>query len=77
VMTLPDEEILAFTGSVAPAERKRLWAQGKLIISTPQVIENDLLTKRISLGDVNHITFDEAHRTVGNYAYTLHCGKVF
>jgi Fanconi anemia group M protein len=77
VMTLPEEEILAFTGSVAPAERERLWAQGKLIISTPQVIENDLLTKRISLEDVNHITFDEAHRTVGNYAYTFIAEKYF
>ena len=77
VMTLPEEEILAFTGSIAPAERERLWAQGKLIVSTPQVIENDLLTKRISLEDVSHITFDEAHRAVGNYAYTFIAEKYF
>jgi Fanconi anemia group M protein len=76
-MTLPEEEILAFTGSIAPAERERLWAQGKLIVSTPQVIENDLLTKRISLEDVSHITFDEAHRAVGNYAYTFIAEKYF
>ena len=77
VMTLPEEEILAFTGSITPAERERLWAQGKLIVSTPQVIENDLLTKRISLEDVSHITFDEAHRAVGNYAYTFIAEKYF
>jgi Fanconi anemia group M protein len=77
VMALPEEEILAFTGSIAPAERERLWAQGKLIVSTPQVIENDLLTKRISLEDVSHITFDEAHRAVGNYAYTFIAEKYF
>ncbi|KKG12956.1 DEAD/DEAH box helicase [Methanosarcina sp. 2.H.A.1B.4] len=77
VMTLPEEEILAFTGSIAPAEREKLWAQGKLIVSTPQVIENDLLTKRISLEDVSHITFDEAHRAVGNYAYTFIAEKYF
>lgn len=77
VMSLPEEEILAFTGSIAPAERERLWAQGKLIVSTPQVIENDLLTKRISLEDVSHITFDEAHRAVGNYAYTFIAEKYF
>ena len=77
VMTLPEEEILAFTGSIAPAERGRLWAQGKLIVSTPQVIENDLLTKRISLEDVSHITFDEAHRAVGNYAYTFIAERYF
>ncbi|WP_048178896.1 DEAD/DEAH box helicase [Methanosarcina siciliae] len=77
VMNLPEEEILAFTGSIAPAEREKLWAQGKLIVSTPQVIENDLLTKRISLEDVSHITFDEAHRAVGNYAYTFIAEKYF
>lgn len=77
VMALPEEEVLAFTGSISPAERERLWAQGKLIVSTPQVIENDLLTKRISLEDVSHITFDEAHRAVGNYAYTFIAEKYF
>lgn len=77
VMALPEEEVLAFTGSIAPAEREKLWAQGKLIVSTPQVIENDLLTKRISLEDVSHITFDEAHRAVGNYAYTFIAEKYF
>ena len=77
VMALREDEILAFTGSIAPAEREKLWAQGKLIVSTPQVIENDLLTKRISLEDVSHITFDEAHRAVGNYAYTFIAEKYF
>ncbi len=77
VMTLPEEEILAFTGSIAPVEREKLWTQGKLIVSTPQVIENDLLTKRISIEDVSHITFDEAHRAVGNYAYSFIAKKYF
>lgn len=77
VMALPEEEVLAFTGSIPPAEREKLWAQGKLIVSTPQVIENDLLTKRISLENVSHITFDEAHRAVGNYAYTFIAEKYF
>ena len=77
VMMFSEEEVLAFTGSIAPTEREKLWTQGKLIVSTPQVIENDLLTKRISLEDVSHITFDEAHRAVGNYAYTFIAEKYF
>jgi len=70
VLLIPEDKILTLTGTVRPADREALWKEGKIIISTPQVIENDLLTKRISLEDVSHITFDEAHRTVGNYAYT-------
>jgi ERCC4-related helicase len=77
VMALSEEEILAFTGSIAPKEREKLWEKGKLVISTPQVIENDILTKRISLEDVSQITFDEAHRAVGNYAYTFIAEKYF
>ncbi|MDD4498547.1 MAG: DEAD/DEAH box helicase, partial [Methanosarcinaceae archaeon] len=77
VMNLPEAEVLTFTGSLAPAKRKELWERGKLIVATPQVIENDILTKRISLEDVTHITFDEAHRAVGNYAYTFIAEKYF
>ncbi|WP_094227195.1 DEAD/DEAH box helicase [Methanolobus psychrotolerans] len=77
VFNIPEEEILTFTGSVNPDKRSELWNKGKVIISTPQVIENDILTKRISLEDVTHITFDEAHRSVGNYAYTYIAEKYF
>ncbi len=74
---LQEEEVLTFTGSVTPAKRAELWKKGKVIVSTPQVIENDILTKKISLEDVTHITFDEAHRAVGNYAYTYIAEKYF
>ncbi len=76
-LLLPEEEILTFTGSLPPAKREEMWKNGKVIVSTPQVIENDLLTKRINLNDVSHITFDEAHRAVGNYAYTYIAEKYF
>ncbi|HJH32303.1 MAG TPA: DEAD/DEAH box helicase [Methanosarcinaceae archaeon] len=76
-LLLPEEEILTFTGSLLPAKRAEMWKTGKVIVSTPQVIENDLLTKRINLNDVSHITFDEAHRAVGNYAYTYIAEKYF
>lgn len=77
VIKIPEEQIITFTGSVAPEKRAELWKTGKLIISTPQVIENDIITKRINLDDVCHITFDEAHRAVGNYAYTYIAEKYF
>jgi len=68
-MTLPPDEIVVFTGSIPPAKRIALWKGARVVVSTPQVIENDLLSHRIDLSDVIHITFDEAHRSVGNYAY--------
>ncbi len=77
VMNISEEHIITFTGGVAPEKRADLWKEGKLIVSTPQVIENDIITKRIDLSDVCHITFDEAHRAVGNYAYTYIAEKYF
>lgn len=68
-MTLPPDEIIVLTGSIPPSKRIALWKDARIVVSTPQVIENDLLSHRIDLSDVIHITFDEAHRSVGNYAY--------
>lgn len=77
VLMIPEEEVLTFTGSTSPSRRTELWEKGRVIVSTPQVIENDILTKRISLENVTHITFDEAHRATGNYAYTYIAERYF
>jgi len=58
-----------FTGEVHPSEREELWRESRLVVSTPQVIENDLDEGRIDLKNVSLIVFDEAHRAVGDYAY--------
>lgn len=65
------EEIVSLSGEVPPEKRKELWENARVIVSTPQVIENDLLAGRIGLEDVILIVFDEAHRAVGNYAYVF------
>jgi ERCC4-related helicase/ERCC4-type nuclease len=61
--------VVSFTGEISPELRKEMWQEARVIVSTPQVVENDLLSRRISLRDVSCIIFDEAHRAVGNYAY--------
>lgn len=64
------DRIALFTGEVtSPEERELLWRENKIIVSTPQVIRNDLRGERITLEDVTLIVFDEAHRAVGDYAY--------
>ena len=67
---LQDGSIVAsMTGETPPYERAKIWSNVRIITSTPQVIENDLLSRRIDLKDVSLMIFDEAHRAVGNYAY--------
>ncbi|PSQ12076.1 Hef nuclease [Halobacteriales archaeon QS_7_69_60] len=68
-LTVPDDEIVVFTGDVRPDDRAELWDEARVVCATPQVIENDLVGNRVSLADVTHCTFDECHRATGDYAY--------
>ena len=68
-LVIPDEDIVVFTGEVSPANREKLWTDARIVIATPQVIENDLIGNRLSLESVVHLTFDECHRATGGYAY--------
>jgi Fanconi anemia group M protein len=68
--TVPDDEIVVFTGEVRPDDRAELWESARIVIATPQVVENDVLGGRVDLRDVVHLTFDECHRATGDYAYT-------
>ena len=64
------DRIALFTGeATAPEDRELLWRENKIIVSTPQVIRNDLRSERFALDDVSLIVFDEGHRAVGDYAY--------
>ena len=63
------DAVVMMTGERTPESRMELWSRGYIVVSTPQVIENDLLSRRIDLAEVSLIIFDEAHRAVGGYAY--------
>lgn len=62
-------QVIMLTGESPPEKRVESWSQSRIVVSTPQVIENDLLSRRIDLADVSLVIFDEAHRAVGGYAY--------
>ncbi|GAA0458101.1 DEAD/DEAH box helicase [Halococcus dombrowskii] len=68
-LTIPDDEIVVFTGEVSPDDREELFERTRIVIATPQVVENDLIGGRIDLATTTHLTFDECHRASGNYAY--------
>ncbi|MFC1741867.1 DEAD/DEAH box helicase [Nanoarchaeota archaeon] len=68
---LEEGELAVFTGHVAPAKRAALWKEAKIVFSTPQGLENDIISNRIDVADVSLMIFDEAHRATGDYAYTF------
>ena len=67
---IPDD-IVVFTGDVSPEKRRVAWENARIVLSTPQAIENDILTRRILLDDVSLLVIDEAHRATGDYAYVF------
>lgn len=70
-LDLEEDKFAVFTGFVKPEKRAELWETSKIIFSTPQGLENDIITGRINLEDVSLLVFDEAHRAVGDYSYVF------
>ena len=68
---LKEEEIVLFTGMIKPEKRAELWKTAKVIISTPQGIENDIIANRTPLADDSLLVFDESHRAVKDYSYVI------
>jgi ERCC4-related helicase len=58
-----------FTGSVSSPIREGSWESADAVFATPQIIAHDLADGRYTLGEVDLLIFDEAHRAVGRYAY--------
>ncbi|MCK4669871.1 MAG: DEAD/DEAH box helicase family protein [Nanoarchaeota archaeon] len=70
-LDFPEERMTTFSGSILPEKRQALWEKNQIFFSTPQTIENDLISGKISLEDVSLLCFDECHHATGNYAYVF------
>jgi Fanconi anemia group M protein len=67
--TLKDDDIAIVTGETrTPKKRKQIYRKARVIVATPQTIQNDMVSI-LSLKDYGLIIFDETHRTVGDYSY--------
>ncbi len=64
------EDVLLFSGDVAPAVRSSSYAGATVVVSTPQTVANDIVTGRLDLSSVVALVLDEAHRCVKDYDYT-------
>ena len=69
LLRLDPAEFACITGQTSPDDRSQAWAR-RLVVSTPQVFVNDLISGKIDLAEICLLVFDEAHRAVGDYAYT-------
>ncbi|NVM01493.1 MAG: DEAD/DEAH box helicase family protein [Candidatus Helarchaeota archaeon] len=75
VLTVKESLLTILTGSYSPEKRKSLWEKSKIIFITPQTLQNDLINNKVSISSTSLMIFDEAHRAIGNYAYTFLANK--
>ncbi|MGC9310916.1 MAG: DEAD/DEAH box helicase, partial [Candidatus Aenigmatarchaeota archaeon] len=59
------------TGTTKPEAREKLYKKARVVFATPQTIENDIKNHILKFDDFIYLVVDEAHRSVGNYAYTF------
>jgi len=65
------EDVLVLTGEVSKKKRVEMYDEARIIVATPQIIQNDIISGDLNIKDFSLIIFDEAHRSVGNYAYVF------
>ena len=74
ILGLDDKSVSLVTGEMAPKKRKEEYEKD-VIVSTPQTIKNDIENARFGT-NFRLVIFDEAHRAVGDYAYTYVAEKL-
>jgi ERCC4-related helicase len=68
-LTLAEGDIALMTGEIPASVRSELWKTSKIIVSTPQVVENDAVSGSCSLSGFSLLIYDECHRARGDYSY--------
>lgn len=66
---LTSDMVLEVSGEVSPPKRKLAYPSAKIVIGTPQTIENDLTFNRYDFQRTSLLCIDEVHRATGDYAY--------
>lgn len=61
-------DVAVVTGQTGPDDRQDAWQQAPVIVATPQVARNDVLTGTLDPTAWGLLVVDEAHRAVGGYA---------
>uniref|UniRef100_A9A9R8 ERCC4 domain protein n=1 Tax=Methanococcus maripaludis (strain C6 / ATCC BAA-1332) TaxID=444158 RepID=A9A9R8_METM6 len=74
-LNIDSEKIVILNGKISPKKREAMWESGKIFIATPQVAENDIISKMLKPSQFSLLIADEAHHTTGNHSYTFVANK--
>jgi len=70
-------DLKVFTGILKPEKRAEEYKTARVVFATPQTIQNDIKNGIIDLREFILLIVDEAHHSIGNYAYTYVAQKYF
>ena len=59
---------ISMSGEIPPSKREGMWIRGRLVVSTPQVVRNDVNRGLLDLSDCCLLIIDEAHHSTGKRA---------
>ena len=66
-----DVKVDLLTGEVPPDKRESIYGISDILVTTPQVVKNDLIAGTLKMSDYPTMIVDEAHRSVGDYPYAF------
>jgi Fanconi anemia group M protein len=69
ILNVEQDDVAVVTGEMKVKDRVAAWSK-RVICATPQIMASDLERGLIDPKHISLIIFDEAHRAVGDYAYT-------
>ena len=77
--TVIGDMCFGLTGKISPDIRKSMWNSRSIRVyfATPEIVRNDLENKLLEKDEFSLIVFDEAHRAVKEYSYTLISKKFY
>lgn len=68
-LEIDPEIVVDVSGAITPDKRQKIYENARIIVGTPQTIDNDMILDRLPLKNISLLCLDEAHRATGNYAY--------
>ncbi|RMG37584.1 MAG: DEAD/DEAH box helicase [Methanobacteriota archaeon] len=71
LLDVSPERIVTLSGAIPPQLRKQYWEKGQIIILTPQVLKNDIISGTCNLKKISFLCIDETHRLVGDDASVI------
>ncbi len=58
----------SMSGAIPPSKREGMWNNGRIVVSTPQVVRNDVNRGLLDLSNCCLLVIDEAHHATGERA---------